>query len=103
MKSNFVKLGVVALVLFSASDLLAQNKARKTPEEMFSEIDVNNDGLIALEEFKNKKHKQEVSDEETAIRFAKLDLDSNGSLTLEEFKARSKKKKKGMKKGKNKK
>jgi Ca2+-binding EF-hand superfamily protein len=103
MKLTTLKLGVVALGLFAYSQTTTAQDKKPDPEKMFKSFDANEDGSISLEEFKNKKRKNEVPAERLEKNFARMDEDSNGSVTLEEFKTAGEKMKskgagEGMKK-----
>ena len=88
MKLHTVKLGLVALGLcaftFTAS---AQEKKKPNPEQMFKRSDLDKDGSITLEEFKDTKRKKEVAEDVLEKRFNRMDADEDGAVTLEEFKA----------------
>lgn len=86
MKLTTLKLGILALGLFAFSQGNAQNKKQPDPEKVFIALDTNKDGVISLEEFKNKKRKTEVSAEVIEKRYAKMDANADGGVTLNEFK-----------------
>lgn len=98
MKSKTLKIGTIALALFAGSFVQAQEKKKPSPEKMFERFDTNEDGTLTLEEFKNKKRKNEVPAERLEKGFTRMDADSNGSVTLEEFKKAAEQRKKGKKK-----
>lgn len=88
MKLTTLKLGLLAFGLFVYSQTAsAQDQQRKPdPEKMFKGLDANKDGLVTMEEFKNKKRKNEVPLERLEKMFVRMDADSNGSITSEEHK-----------------
>ncbi len=86
MKLTTLKIGTLALALFVFSFADAQEKKKPTPEKMFKNLDINEDGAISLEEFKGKKNKKGLHPEKLEKVFARIDIDANGSITLEEFK-----------------
>ncbi|WP_445732014.1 EF-hand domain-containing protein [Mariniflexile sp.] len=104
MKTTILKFGLLMFALFAFSQVNAQDKKQPDPEKMFASFDANDDKSISLEEFKNKKRKNEVPAEALEKRYAAMDANSDGSVTLEEFKAGMMKGKKteGMKKKKEK-
>lgn len=88
MKINIVKLSLVTLGLCAFTlAASAQEKKKPNPEQVFKRSDLNKDGSITLEEFKNTKRKKEVAEEALEKRFKRMDADENGLVTLEEFKA----------------
>lgn len=87
MKLTTLKLGVLALGLFAFTQSNAQEKKQQDPEKVFAALDTNKDGVMSLEEFKNKKRKTEVSADVIETRYAKMDANADGGVTLEEFKA----------------
>lgn len=93
-----MRLLIFKMVLFAFSLANAQEKKKPNAEKKFKKFDTNSDGVISLEEFKNKKRKKEVSEKKIAKRFKKIDANSNGILSLEEYKKSVKNKKKNKKK-----
>lgn len=59
---------------------------RPKPEEVFTKLDVDGDGNVTLEEFKQGPKAQENPEKAEEI-FKKIDADANGNITLKEFKA----------------
>lgn len=68
----------------------AAKKPRKSPEEVFSNLDKDNDGLLTLDEFKANKKKPEQLERAEKF-FTARDKDKDGKLTLDEFKTPPKK------------
>jgi len=98
MKLQVLKIGILMLTTFAFTQVKAQDqerpnkKERPSQEELFAKLDVNNDGGLSLEEFKNRKRKKEVDAEKMEKRFTKIDADANGLISLEEFQAGATKK-----------
>ncbi|WP_042241799.1 EF-hand domain-containing protein [Jejuia pallidilutea] len=86
MKSHTVKLGLLTMGLFACS-LATYAQDKPDPSKMFKASDHNKDGVITLEEFKNTKRKNELSNEVIEKRFNRMDADKNGNLTMKEVKA----------------
>lgn len=61
-------------------------QGRPNPEEIFIKLDVDGDGNVTLEEFKQGPRQQEDPAKAEEI-FKKIDTNLDGSITLEEFKA----------------
>ena len=87
MKFTTLKLGVLALGLFTFTQGNAQEKKKPDPEKMFASFDTNSDKSISLDEFKNKKRKNELSLDVLEKRYANMDANADGAVTLDEFKA----------------
>ena len=56
-----------------------------SPEEVFSKLDKDNDGLLTLDEFKANKEEARATRTGGKV-FAARDKDKDGKLTLDEFK-----------------
>ena len=88
MNLNIVKLSLITLALFAFSlSTYAQEKKKPNPEKVFKRFDLNEDGAITLEEFKNAKRKNEITEEILEKRFNRMDGDKDGLVTLDELKA----------------
>ncbi|WP_010135741.1 EF-hand domain-containing protein [Ochrovirga pacifica] len=75
-----------AAIVLSAGSIMAQEKQKPSPEQVFKKFDKNKDGKLTKEELEGKKILE---------RFDKIDKDKNGTISLEEFvKSRTPKKKK---------
>lgn len=83
---NVLKFGIFALALSAMTFANAQEKKKPSPEKVFKKIDADNNGEISLEEWKNKKMKNETKEEMVEKRFAKMDADGNKSLSMDELK-----------------
>jgi len=59
---------------------------RPNPEEIFKQLDKNNDGVLSFDEFKASKRAQQDPTKAEAI-FKQLDKNNDGVLSLEEFKS----------------
>ena len=66
----------------------AQQQRRRSPEEIFAQLDTSGDKKLSLEEYTARAKNDEAKQKMTA-RFKKLDADNDGFLTLDEFKAGS--------------
>ena len=87
MKSTTLKLAVLAFGLFAYSQTASAQDGQKKPdpEKMFKGLDANKDGVISLEEFKNKKRKNEIPADRLEKMYSRMDADSDGSVTMKEF------------------
>jgi Ca2+-binding EF-hand superfamily protein len=88
---RIVWLASLALVTLGMTlPVLAADKPKASPEDMFKRLDKNSDGKLTSDEFVGKQTGEKA--DKAKARFAKLDKDGDGSLTLDEYKAGSKKK-----------
>lgn len=61
-------------------------KPQPTPEELFTRLDKDKNGVLTVEEFRGI-YKTKQDDAKVSLAFRKRDKDANGKLTLAEFAA----------------
>ncbi|MCY4161483.1 MAG: hypothetical protein OXE77_06410 [Flavobacteriaceae bacterium] len=102
MKSTILNLGLPIFMFFAFTTTMQsqQNKKGKKSkiEKEFLDFDQDEDGIITLEEFKEKrvkKRRDKLSESELEAFYARVeknftlyDKDEDGQITMEEFKER---------------
>ena len=99
--SRFFVVALAAAFAFSSTVNAQDEKKKKRgggdPEQTFKTMDVDKDGKVTKEEFKNNAPGR-IKDRADEI-FGRIDKDGNGSISLEEWKAFTSDRGKGKKRG----